>query len=336
MIDYEHYEYEYDYDIQRGDRQARRKSRQVPGYAPKLSRSEIVATAAERDDTIETGFETTYKPSEYERGWLIDALGGFYTMGDITDVLRMVKGGKEACVYLCAANPDLGHEFVAAKVYRPRKFRNLRNDALYRHGRTVLDAEGKELHDDRALHAIAVGSQRGKQLQHESWMAHEFASLQVLTQAGADVPRPIVSASNVILMTYVGDATRAAPTLNHVVLTRDEAPRLFERIVRNAAIMLSRGLVHGDLSSYNVLYWDGEITLIDFPQVVNPHDNPAARAVFDRDIKRICQYFGRYGVSADPVALADRLWSEHVPNDLWLELDPEFAAAAIEPELGEP
>ncbi|MFN2114169.1 MAG: RIO1 family regulatory kinase/ATPase [Anaerolineae bacterium] len=329
-IDYDHYEYEYDYDAQRGDRRARRESRKAPNHKPKLSAADLVALVAERDDTVETGFDTTYVPSEYERGWLIDALGGFYSVGDITDVLRLVKGGKEACVYLCRANPDLGVEHVAAKVYRPRRFRNLRNDALYRHGRLTLDADGKELHDSRALHAIQKGTDRGKLLQHVSWMAHEYAALQELSDAGADVPRPLASASNVILMSYVGDELQGAPTLSHVTLPRDEAAALLERILANVELMLERGIVHGDLSAYNVLYWRGDVSLIDFPQVIDPRDNPVARAVFERDIRRLCQYFAKQGVAADAPGIAADLWERHVRDDLWLELEPEFAAAAAD------
>jgi serine/threonine-protein kinase RIO1 len=97
--------------------------------------------------------------------------------------------------------------------------------------------------------------------------------------------------------------------------------------------MLSLGIVHGDLSAYNVLYWQGKITLIDFPQVVNPVDNPDAPAIFERDVTRICQYFAAQGAVRDPVATAEALWSDYVPEGLDIEQLPEFQAAKLDAEM---
>jgi len=79
------------------------------------------------------------------------------------------------------------------------------------------------------------------------------------------------------------------------------------------AAVHAAGVVHGDLSAYNVLYWEGEIRIIDFPQMVDPHANPDARAIFNRDVDRLCQYFARYGVQANAVAIAREFWRRHVP-----------------------
>ena len=76
--------------------------------------------------------------------------------------------------------------------------------------------------------------------------------------------------------------------------------------------MLARGVVHGDLSAYNVLYWEGEIKVIDFPQMVDPRANPDARAIFNRDVERLCQYFARFGVKANAPAIARDFWKRHV------------------------
>jgi len=86
--------------------------------------------------------------------------------------------------------------------------------------------------------------------------------------------------------------------------------------------MLQHDLVHGDLSAYNILYWEGEITIIDFPQVVNLHSNPKARFILQRDIERTCEYFRGQGVRCNPHAIVDRLWSRYVA-----EIDPEDRAA---------
>ncbi|RPI51833.1 MAG: hypothetical protein EHM56_09055 [Chloroflexi bacterium] len=117
-------------------------------------------------------------------------------------------------------------------------------------------------------------------------------------------------------------ATIAAPTLNSVELEAGEAEALFREALRNVDLMLSHDLIHGDLSAYNMLYWEGEITIIDFPQVVSLHSNPRARMILERDILRTCEYFAAQGVDNDPEAIAAELWHRHVAD-----IDPEDAAA---------
>ncbi|HRQ23355.1 MAG TPA: RIO1 family regulatory kinase/ATPase, partial [Anaerolineales bacterium] len=114
-----------------------------------------------------------------------------------------------------------------------------------------------------------------------------------------------------ILMEFIGDAGMAAPPLSNISLEPDEAQPLFERVVRNMDIMLANDRIHGDLSAYNILYWDGEIKLIDFPQVVIPESNPASWGIFQRDVMRICQYFSAQGVRSDVRKLAADLWTSH-------------------------
>jgi RIO kinase 1 len=109
----------------------------------------------------------------------------------------------------------------------------------------------------------------------------------------------------------------AAPTLNTVRLERDEAEALFREVLRNIDLMLRHDLVHGDLSAYNILYWasegsPGEITLIDFPQIINLRTNPKARFILERDIQRVCEYFAQQGVECDSTAIMDDFWTRHV------------------------
>lgn len=118
-------------------------------------------------------------------------------------------------------------------------------------------------------------------------------------------------ARNAILMSFVGDSQRCAPSLTEVSLTLDEARVLFERVLRNVDILLSQGRIHGDLSVYNILYWEGRISLIDFPQVVSPEQNRNAYAIFRHDISRVCEYRARQGVSADASELAKKIWESH-------------------------
>ncbi len=290
----------------------------------KIKRSETaltdekIAYAGEAAVADEQAFTPTFTSSRHEREWILTYLGGFFNEQVISDVLSRVKGGKEANVYCCQAFPGLGVELLAAKIYRPRMLRNLRNDALYREGRKVIDEAGKEVRNDRQLHAISKGTTFGKELSHLSWLGHEYQALELLHKAGADVPRPYASGPNTILMEYLGEVYNPAPTLNRVYLpSRAEARRVYQRLLHNVEIMLSCGRVHGDLSAYNVLYWEGEFRIIDFPQAIDPHDNRSAFPIFRRDLVRLCEYFERYGIHSHPDALARQLWQKYGLGRIW-------------------
>ncbi|HLY27518.1 MAG TPA: RIO1 family regulatory kinase/ATPase, partial [Aggregatilineales bacterium] len=153
---------------------------------------------------------------------------------------------------------------------------------------------------------------------------HEFATLSRLYEAGAAVPQPIAAGDNAILMGYVGDGQMAAPLLNDVRLDSDEALRLFSEVLRNLDLMLEFDMIHGDLSAYNILYWEGRITIIDFPQVTNSRTNSNAHFILQRDIERICDYFQRQGVRSDPDAVFRRLLNAHPRGFYYAEpIDPE-------------
>ena len=279
-----------------------------------------------QDDSSKS-FNFTYQAARFEEWWLLESLGDFYEHQWITDVLRRVKGGKEASVYMCRGGEATGSKLVTAKVYRPRVLRNLKNDAIYRTGRIDLDISGNAIIKEADKNAIRWRTNYGEGLRHQSWIAYEFKTLELLFEAGADVPKPYAMEKNAILMDFVGDLDIAAPTLNAVSLDPEEARSLFDRVIRNVDLLLSKDRIHGDLSAYNVLYWDGDITLIDFPQVVSPEANPSAWVIFLRDVTRICQYFNSQGVKADARKLATDLWTAHshkVVEDVHpLYLDPE-------------
>jgi RIO kinase 1 len=106
-----------------------------------------------------------------------------------------------------------------------------------------------------------------------------------------------------------------------VTLDRDEVAPLYERVIRDIDLLLSNDRIHGDLSAYNILYWEGDITLIDFPQVVHPESNPAAWTIFLRDVTRICQYFASQGLHRSARKLAIDLWTSH-GHKVMKEVDP--------------
>ncbi len=278
---------------------------QIQSHAPAEAAPQVLGT-----DAV---FNPTFTSSFHERDWILNYLGAFYDDKQITDVLARIKGGKEANVYCCAAHPATGLELIAAKIYRPRQFRQLRNDARYRQGRSYLDERGKIVRDERLLVAVKKNTSTGQELAHNSWLEHEFQTLKLLYEAGVDVPRPISHGNNTILMEYLGDAGLPAPALQAVRLEADEAQPLFQRLMRNVELMLANRRIHGDLSAFNVLYWEGDIRLIDFPQAVAPAENPDAFELLERDLQRLCQYFARYGVHANAGAIARGLWARYVP-----------------------
>ena len=190
----------------------------------------------------------TYQPSRHESEWLMSSLGEFYDQRWFEDILMMVKGGKEASVYLCRSSVQVGVPLIAAKVYRPRRFRNLKNDHIYREGRSQVETDGKIILDDGKLHAMAQKTRFGMELLHESWLGHEYKTMELLAKAGADIPRPYASGANAILMQYIGDEVAAAPTLNTISLSSTEARVLFERVVHNIDVCLKAGRIHADLS----------------------------------------------------------------------------------------
>jgi RIO kinase 1 len=283
----------------------------VTSKAKKKHAEMAKALAADEGNVL---FETTYKPSRHEATWLYGSLRPFFEEQKlIDDVFFQVKGGKEASVYCCHVHPDaqaaLGAELVAAKVYRPRQFRNLRNDAMYRQGRAILTDDGREAKatDTRLMRALGKKTEFGQQVQHSSWLLYEYTTLQALFTAGCAVPEPYAVGENAILMGYVGEETRAASTLIELVLPRAEAQKVFDQLKESLAILVGMGLVHGDLSAYNVLYDGDKPTIIDLPQVVRFDQNEHAEAIFLRDLTRLCDYFRRTGVVCDPEALAREL-----------------------------
>ncbi len=286
----------------------RRKNRRLGAREKQIRYLADLIDAGKAPAEALQSFTPSFQPAEHERFWLLSYLEGYYHDQVITDILWKAKGGKEANVYCCRAHPSTGLDLIAAKVYRPQMFRNLRNDARYRQGRSVVDEQGKAVNSRREVLAMQKKTRFGQELRHISWLEAEYQTMQMLHEAGADVPKPLNHSSNVILMEYIGEEKLPAPTLNQVTLTTREARVMLDRLVENLSIMLACHRVHADFSAYNILYWEGQFKIIDFPQAVDPRRNPDALALFTRDVERICQYFARYNVRRDARALANDLW----------------------------
>ena len=285
-----------------------RRGRMRPAqHQPKKSESALISEIAEKDDAL----VFSYQAKRHEEQWIRHSLTGFYRMGWFDDILRQIKGGKEASVYQCKGNATSGEDYIAAKIYRPKMFRNLRNDHMYRVGRKMLDSQGEVIKKQRELKAIHNRTDFGESLIRDSWIEHEFQSLQRLHAAGAPIPTPYARGSGAILMGYIGGPLMPAPTLNTVTLETRAARRLFDECIQVIELMLNLDLIHGDFSAYNILYWEGAITVIDFPQVVEPGINPNAYDIFRRDVLRICEYFATQGIESDPAGLARAMWLQH-------------------------
>jgi RIO kinase 1 len=230
-----------------------------------------------------------------------DQIKTFIEDGWIEDELFLVKSGKEANVYCCRACPGRGDAFFALKVYKPRKNRTFRDAAIYQEGRVITNA--------RTARAVRNKSRFGRAAEFCAWAYHEFATLDLLHAAGADVPRPVRAASNAILIEFLAQDGKPAPQLRNVRLSPAEAESLLEQALRNIEIMLSCNVVHGDLSAYNMLYSDGYLRVIDLPQAVDARTNRHAKSLLIRDVANVCGYFAAQGADAKPGTFAEELWN---------------------------
>lgn len=248
-------------------------------------------------------FRQTSEDTEMEEQWSTEEespFEPFLTEGLITEVVRTVKSGKEATVYCCRGGSDTGAELVAVKVYRSREHRNFKNDVMYQEGRVILNGH--------TARAVKKKTRFGRLAGAAMWTCYEFEALKILYKAGADVPRPYVQRGDAILIEYLGDLQGPAPLLQNVELEPAEVSPLFEKILANVELFLKLNFVHGDLSAFNILYWEGQLKIIDFPQVVDPRFNSHAFMLLKRDLENICNYWARYGVQADSAQIAQSLW----------------------------
>jgi RIO kinase 1 len=233
----------------------------------------------------------------------------------ISSVIRPIKGGKEADVLLCRANTDLaGADLAALKAYLPSDNRDFRQDGVYRAGEWIPGT--------RAQRALDNKTRFGRTVQTGTWVDREWQAMSRMHAAGISVPRPIARSDDAILMEYVGDEDGPAPLLRaYRPVDRGEVEVLLDQVLAAARSMLRLGIVHADLSPYNVLVWEGRAIVIDLPQAVDPSQNPEADEFFRRDIARICTWAAQHGVVRDAGEVAADLWeswryTDSVPEDL--------------------
>ena len=225
----------------------------------------------------------------------------------VTDVdLGVVTTGKEAQIDLVERRGAHGSScLVARKRYLPREVHQkgelealgFQRASTFRHD--VQYREGRQFRKTRDRRAVERMSTYGKRLLQDRWTGHEFEVMTRLWRAGLSVPYPIGYDSDVLELQYVGDLERAAPQLRAARLDRRGLSDAFEQLVDGLAIVVGEGYAHGDLSAYNLLWWEGQLWFIDFPQAVDIAANPLGLEHLHRDVLNICEWFTKRGLPVD-------------------------------------
>lgn len=214
-----------------------------------------------------------------------------------------LKSGKEAEIFLVERRYTSGPRLFAHKRYRPRYpakgelraagFSNAtayRGDAVYKAGWFLPTRDKK---------ALMGGSRYGHELAGRLWPMQEWAMLRRAWAAGASVPYPVEQTDHGLLMEFIGDETRAAPKLVQARLSGPDLVSAWEQLVDNLRALTDAGLVHADLSVYNLLWWEGRLIVIDLPQAVEFTTNADAYDLLHRDVANVGEWFTRRGVPVD-------------------------------------
>ena len=218
--------------------------------------------------------------------------------GIIDEVIRQLMSGKEAVVYVVRC----GDEVRCAKVYKEANRRSFRQAALYQEGRKVKNT--------RQARAMEKGTRFGRQAQEEAWQSVEVNTLYRLAAAGVRVPRAYGFFQGVVLMELLTDANgNAAPRLNDVVLTEELALAYHAMLMQEIVRMLCAGVIHGDLSEYNVLVDSNGPVIIDLPQAVDAAGNNNAAVLLQRDADNLTAYFSRFAPSLARTQYGKEIWS---------------------------
>ncbi len=225
--------------------------------------------------------------------------------GAIDEVLRPLKSGKEASVYTVRS----GVEILCAKVYKDMAQRSFQARVQYQ--------EGRKVRGSRQARAIGRASKFGRREQETAWKNTEVEVLYQLADAGVHVPQPRGYLHGVLLMDMVVDADGDnAPRLGEVDLTPERAREFHAVLMRDVVRMLCLGLIHGDLSEYNVLVSPDGPVLIDFPQVVSAAGNNAARAMLLRDVHNIRDSLARFAPELVYTHFGEEMWALYEQSEL--------------------
>ncbi len=225
--------------------------------------------------------------------------------GFVSEVIRQLMSGKEATVYVVRC----GTEICCAKVYKEANKRSFRQSVNY--------TEGRKTKNSRRARAIEKGTSYGRKAQEVAWQNAEVDALYQLAAAGVRVPKPYNFYEGVLLMELITDNEgNAAPRLNDLILTAELSREYHHALIVEVIRMLCTGMVHGDLSEYNVLVDSKGVVIIDFPQVINAAANNQARDMLLRDVNNLAIYFGRFAPELLSTNYGMEMWSLYQSNKL--------------------
>jgi len=225
--------------------------------------------------------------------------------GVIDEVIRALKSGKEATVYLVRS----GTQTRCAKVYRDMRQRSFQRRAQYQ--------EGRKLRGSRQTRAANKNTRFGRGEQEAAWKNAEVDALYRLQAAGVRVPKPYGYFNDVLLMELVvGSDGHPAPRLGEIDLSPEKAREYHEFLIRQIVRMLDIGLIHGDLSEFNVLVDSDGPVIIDLPQVVNAAGNNGALAMLERDVNNIRGALGRFAPELLATEFAREMWDVYERGEL--------------------
>jgi RIO kinase 1 len=230
--------------------------------------------------------------------------------GLVDAVMRQLMSGKEAMIYVVRCGGDVR----CAKVYKEANLRSFRQSVDY--------TEGRKVKNSRRARAMEKGSRYGRKAKEEAWQSTEVDALYRLAAAGVRVPRPYNFIDGVLLMELVTDGEgHPAPRLNDVVLTEEQARGAHGTLIREVVRMLCAGIVHGDLSEYNVLLGSEGPVIIDLPQAVDAAGNAHASTMLGRDVGNLTRYFGRFAPELLATEYAKEIWSLYKSGKLHPETE---------------